>query len=119
MTYSEARAWAERWIDEWNRHDVEAVLAHFADDVEFCSPVAAKITGDPSGIVRGRDALRAYWTTALSGHPDLHFELDDVHLGVDCIAIRYRNEAGRGATEIAVFDTAGQVARGWGLYDAG
>ena len=110
--------WARQWIDEWNRHDVEAVLAHFADDVEFVSPVSAVVTGDPSGVVHGKDALRDYWTTALQSRADLHFELDDVHLGVDCIAIRYRNQAGRVCTEVAAFDADGQVARGWGLYDA-
>jgi hypothetical protein len=119
MTHDEALAWARRWIDDWNRHDVEAVLAHFADDVEFVSPVAATVTGDPSGVVLGKDALRAYWTTALGSRPDLHFELDDVHLGIDAIAIRYRNQAGRSCTEVAVFDADGRVARGWGLYDAG
>lgn len=41
-----------------------------------------------------------------------------MHLGIDVISIRYRNPAGRGCTEIAVFDADGQVARGWGLYDA-
>ncbi len=118
MTHEEALAWAEQWIDEWNRHDVEAVLEHFADDVEFSSPVAATVTGDPSGVVRGKDALRAYWTTALETRADLHFELDDVHLGVDAIAIRYRDQAGRSNMEIAVFDADGRVARGFGLYDA-
>ncbi len=54
MTHDEARRWAEQWVEEWNRHDVEAVLTHFADDVEFCSPVAATVTGDPSGTVRGQ-----------------------------------------------------------------
>ena len=34
MTNEEAQRWAEQWIDEWNRHDVEAVLEHFADEVE-------------------------------------------------------------------------------------
>ena len=68
--------------------------------------------------MRGRDALRDYWTTALRGHPDLHFELDGVHVGVDAIAINYRNESGRGATEVAVFDGDGKVVRGWGLYGA-
>jgi hypothetical protein len=118
MTHDEARRWAENWVSEWNRHDVDAVLAHFADDVEFCSPVAAAVTGDPSGVVRGRDALRDYWTTALSSRPDLHFELDDVHVGVGCISIQYRNQAGRHVTEMAVFDDDGKVVRGWGLYDA-
>jgi ketosteroid isomerase-like protein len=119
MTHDEAQRWAEQWIAEWNRHDVEAVLDHFTDDVEFISPVAATVTGDPTGAVRGKDALRAYWTTALTRVPDLHFELDDVHVGVDAVAIRYRNQAGGGVTEVAVFDADGKVTRGWGLYDAG
>lgn len=119
MTHDEALAFARQWVDEWNHHDVDAVLDHFADDVEFCSPVAAAVTGDPSGVVRGRDALRAYWTSALGSHPDLHFDLDDVHVGIGAIAIRHRNQTGRGCTEIAVFDGNGKVARGWGLYDAG
>jgi ketosteroid isomerase-like protein len=119
MTHDEARRWAEQWVDEWNRHDVEAVLRHFADDIEFCSPVVTSVMGDPSGVVRGKPALRAYWTTALTSHTDLHFELDDVHVGVDCISIQYRNERGRRVTEMAVFDADGKVARGWGLYDAG
>jgi ketosteroid isomerase-like protein len=119
MTHDEALAWAQQWIDEWNRHDVEAVLTHFADDVEFVSPVAATVTGDPRGVVRGKEALRAYWTTALASRGDLHFELDDVHLGIDAIVIRYRNQTGRGCSEVAVFDADGKVARGWGLYDAG
>jgi hypothetical protein len=31
-------------VAAWNRHDVDAVIAHFADDVEFCSPIAAAVT---------------------------------------------------------------------------
>ena len=118
MTHDEAVAWAERWIADWNRRDVEAVLAHFADDVEFCSPLVVSVTGEPSGVVRGRDALRDYWTRALAERPDLHFDLDGVTVGVAALAIHYRNR-GRRTTEVAVFDANGKVARGWGLYDAG
>jgi len=116
MTHDEAQRWAEQWIEEWNRHDVEAVLAHFADDVEFASPVVTTVTGDPSGVVRGKDALRAYWTKALTTRQDLHFELDDVHLGVEALVIRYHNQAGGSCLEVAAFDADGKVARGWGLY---
>jgi ketosteroid isomerase-like protein len=118
MTHDEALAWGRRWVDDWNRHDVEAVIAHFADDVEFRSPVITQVTGDPSGVVQGKDALRAYWTTALESHRDLHFELDDVHVGVDCISIQYRNQTGRHVTEMAQFDADGKVVRGFGLYGA-
>ena len=117
MTHDEALAWAQQWIEQWNRRDVEAVLAHFADDVEFCSPLVVSVTGEPSGIVRGTDALRDYWIRALAERPKLHFELDDVTVGVATIAIHYRSQ-GRRATEVAVFDADGKVARGWGLYGA-
>jgi hypothetical protein len=40
-----------------------------------------------------------------------------VNVGVDAIAIHYRN-AGRRAPEVAVFGDDGKVARGWGLYGA-
>jgi ketosteroid isomerase-like protein len=117
MTHDEALAWAQQWIAEWNRRDVDAVLAHFADDVEFCSPLVVTVTGEPSGVVRGKDALRAYWTTALESRPDLHFELDDVTAGVGALSVHYRS-AGRHSSEVAVFDADGLVSRGWALYGA-
>lgn len=36
---------ADAWVRAWNAHDVEAVLAHFHDDVVFSSPVAARLYG--------------------------------------------------------------------------
>jgi hypothetical protein len=67
---------------------------------------------------RSHDA-RGSTSIAITRIPDLEFELDDVHLGVDCISIRYRNQSGRHVTEMAVFGPDGKVTRGWGLYDAG
>src|SRR6476660_1145573 len=74
MPTPDPREFAEEWVRAWNAHDVEAVLAHFHDDVEFTSPVAARVLPDSDGVVRGKDALRHYWTTALTMLPDLHFE---------------------------------------------
>ena len=66
---------ARDWIAAWNRSDAEAVLAHFADDAVFVSAVAAKVTGNPE--VRGKSALRAYWTKALASlSAPLQFQLD-------------------------------------------
>ena len=118
MPTPDSAVFADDWVRAWNDHDVEAVLAHFADDVEFCSPLVISVTGEPTGIVHGREALRDYWTRGLAERPDLHFDLDGVTVGVDAIAIHYRNR-GRRTTEVAVFDANGKVARGWGLYDAG
>jgi len=58
---------ARDWIAAWNRSDVEAVLAHHADDAVFVSPLAATVTGDSE--VRGKANLRAYWSEALRSRP--------------------------------------------------
>ena len=58
MNEDKARILAARWIDSWNRHDLELILSHYTDDVVLFSPVAARLLQDPSGEVRGKAALR-------------------------------------------------------------
>ena len=53
---------SRQWVQAWNAHDVAAVLAHFHDDVLFTSPVAAEMYPETSGVIRGKAALRRYWT---------------------------------------------------------
>jgi ketosteroid isomerase-like protein len=115
MDHTEAHAFADAWIAGWNAHDLDAVLAHYADDIVFRSPVAPAITGEPSGVVRGRDALRRYWSAGLERIPDLHFELLEVAVGIDAVALRYRNQAGRVVTEIADF-ADGRIVRAAAFY---
>ena len=70
----------------------------------FTSPVAAQILPAGDGVIRGRDALRAYWSYALGMLPDLHFTVEDVYSGLDTIAIAYRNHAGNRVCELLTFD---------------
>ena len=65
MPTPDPTAFADDWVRAWNAHDVEAVLAHFHDDVVFSSPVAARVLPESGGVVRGKAALRDYWLTAL------------------------------------------------------
>ena len=62
---------ASRWADAWNRRAVDEILEHFHDDVVFTSPTALGVVGTP--VVRGKDALRAYWNKAMSGIESLRF----------------------------------------------
>ena len=105
---------ARRWIDDWNSHDIERVLAHYADDAEFRSPMAERLTGD--GVVRGRDALRAYWGPALIQRPALHFTLKTAFAGHRSVAIHYGDELGRDVVETLVFNADGQASAGYGCY---
>lgn len=84
-------AFARAWIEAWNRHDLTAILSHYAEDIVFTSPAAARITGDASGRVVGKAVLAAYWGEALRRVPDLRFTLRSVLAGVDSVAIRYHS----------------------------
>lgn len=83
----DARAFAERWISEWNRKDVEAVLSHFSDDVVFTSPRAQALVG--SSCIRGKAKLREYWKLAVARVQRMHFTLDCVIFQGDHMAIVY------------------------------
>ena len=61
MPTPDPAVFADDWVRAWNDHDVEAVLAHFHDDVVFNSPVAARVLPETGGVVRDKAALREYW----------------------------------------------------------
>ncbi|WP_293001105.1 nuclear transport factor 2 family protein [Mycobacterium sp.] len=115
MSTPEPAGFAEDWAAAWNRHDVEAVLAHFHDDVVFTSPIAAEIVRGSGGVVSGKSALREYWCTALQAVPDLHFDILGVYAGVSTLVLHYRNQRGGMVNEVLEFDGA-LVRRGHGTY---
>ncbi|OKK08466.1 polyketide cyclase [Streptomyces sp. CB03234] len=112
-----ARRFATQWRDDWNSHDIDRILARYHDDVTFSSPMVSRCYGDPSGTVRGKDALRAYWTEGLRRIPDLHFEVLDIRVGVDALVIDYRNQIGDRVYEVLTFRD-GLVIAGFGAYGA-
>jgi ketosteroid isomerase-like protein len=115
MPTPDSDRFADDWVRAWNAHDVEAVLAHFHDDVVFTSPVAARVLPDSDGVVRGKDALRHYWTTALKMFPDLHFDVIGVYQGESTLVINYQNQRGDLVNEVLTFD--GDLVRvGHGTY---
>ncbi len=113
-TAEQAQAFAEAWIAAWNAHDLDRILAHYADDIVFLSPVARQRLGD--GRVAGLPALRAYWSKALQAAPDLRFALDRVLVGHDALTILYRNHRGQQAAETCEFAADGKVVRSCACY---
>jgi len=85
-----AEHFAADWIASWNAHDLERVLSHYADEFEMSSPMIVQVAGEPSGMLRGKTAVGAYWKIALGLIPDLQFELLEVLAGVNSITLYYK-----------------------------
>ena len=52
-----AEHFARDWIDSWNSHDLDRILAHYLDQFEMSSPVIIQIAGEPSGTLNGKELL--------------------------------------------------------------
>lgn len=115
MDHDTAQRFAQAWLEAWNAHDIEGVLAHFADDAVFASPVAQRLIPGSDGVLRGKEKIRGYWTVALARVPDLCFELIGVYAGVDAVVIHYRNQVGVLVNEVLLLRD-GLVISGFGTY---
>src|SRR5689334_20409813 len=112
MTHEEATRFATAWAAAWNSRDIERVLTSFSDDVIFVSPTALSVVGTPT--IRGKPALRAYWSQAMSRIGTLRFTLNRVlwDAGSRELAIIYMSDIDgrtKSVSENLVFDENGVV----------
>jgi hypothetical protein len=110
-----AQHFAADWIEAWNAHDIDRVLAHYADDFEMSSPVIIQIVGEPSGTLRGKDAVGDYWRKALQLIPDLSFELVSTLVGINSITLYYEGPRGL-AAEVCHFGPDMKVVKCFAHY---
>jgi ketosteroid isomerase-like protein len=111
-----AREFAVSWMEAWNSRDLERIIAHYAEDVVFSSPLVPTIGGGNCNTIRGREALRAYLSAALRKFPLLRFRLRTVHVGDEVIVLSYDSMAGLVASEKLKLNKKGQIIRAWVYY---
>ena len=121
MTYESMMAFAESWIAAWNRRDVDAVLAHYAEEAQFVSPMASKLVG--RATLRSKKELENYWRTALARISSLEFKLDHAiwdktRRELNVVYEANLNGERKRACEIMRFDSSGRQISGEALYGA-
>ncbi|HEY0251492.1 MAG TPA: nuclear transport factor 2 family protein [Kofleriaceae bacterium] len=97
------------WYAAWNAHDLERVIAHYADDIRFYSPFATALVPGSNGLIRGKAALRSYFTAALAKYPELVFVPLGTYEGAGSTTLHYKSVAGKTAAEMFVLDDHGAV----------
>ena len=116
LSHQQANVFADHWIAAWNARDLEMILSHYTDDFEMSSPVIIDTMGEPSGTLKGKDAIRVYWSKALARYPDLHFEKLHVLVGATTVTIIYYGVRGL-AAEVFHFNANGKVDAAFAHYD--
>ena len=110
----EPTAFGQDWVDAWNTHDLDRILAHYADDIEFRTPMAERLVG--TGLIQGKPALRDYWSKALEIAPHLRFTLQRVYAGYGTLTVAYTNHRGQWAAETCEFGADGFVFKSSACY---
>lgn len=118
LTQEQADRLAADWVDAFNRHDLEAILGHYAEDVELTSPFVVQLLNDPYGTIRGKDNLRAYLSLGLTMFPDLSFTVLRVFPGVNSLVVHYRGVDEVMAAEVMLLNPQGQASRVYCHYYA-
>jgi len=111
LTDEEVQEFAKHWVAAWNSHNLDEIMSHYAADVILVSPVAARILNDPSGTVKGTEAVRAYFRRGLEAYPNLKFELIDVMRGLSSVVLYYLNQNGSKTGEFMEIGAGGKVVR--------
>jgi len=72
---------AEQWFSAFNTHDIEKLLALYDEQAEHYSPKLKVRRPETGGLIKGKAALRDWWTDAFQRLPQLHYEV--IHLTAD------------------------------------
>jgi ketosteroid isomerase-like protein len=112
-----AQEFAQEWVASWNSHDLDRIMSHYTDDFEMTSPFIAIVMQEPTGTIKGKANVRAYWAQALERVPDLTFGLIDLLISVDSITIYYHAVLGKRAAEVLFFDEYFKVTRSIAHYN--
>jgi len=100
---------ASEWREAFNSHDLDRILALYSEDVVFKSPRVRTISGEESGVLQGKSAVRDYWRKLLERWPNLECAVSHVFAGVDSVALEYRFPSGLHGIEFMAVGSDGLV----------
>jgi hypothetical protein len=100
---------AERWLEAFNAHDVDALVALYAEDATHTSPKIRTLHPETGGKLVGRPALAAWWRDSNARLPGLRYELTAITASEERVFIEYvRHAPGQAPSPVAeVFDARG------------
>lgn len=104
-------AFAHQWITDWNKHDVERIVAHYSDAVVFHSPLIPLLGFNENAVIDNKTDLRNYFQKGLVAYPDLYFKLHNVFVGVNTVVIYYTSVNERLASELMLLNNEGKAEK--------
>ncbi|WPR70310.1 nuclear transport factor 2 family protein [Flavobacterium sp. NG2] len=106
-----AKQFAEEWIKSWNSHDIDTIMSHYANEIEFHSPFIKMLNFNDTGIISSRAELKDYFKIGLLKYPDLHFNFHKYFVGINTICISYTSVNNKEALEVFELNNEGKATK--------
>ncbi len=100
ITKKQALEFANDWIKAWNAHDLEKIISHYDENIEYYSMFLTKLSDNKSGKIVGKKSVKKYLKKGLKAYPNLYFKLENVYFGISTIVIQYISVNNLKASEI-------------------
>lgn len=111
MDITAAKQFAEAWIAAWNSHEIEAIMAHYAEGIVFSSPFITMLKFNDTGVISNKHDLQRYFEIGLKAYPDLYFDLQGIYTGINTVAVHYKSVNNRVAVEVFELNEAGKAVK--------
>lgn len=80
---------ANKWFEAFNEHNLEKLLSLYHQDAAHYSPKLKVRQPETNGLVRGKEALRAWWQDAFDRLPTLHYKVTTLTADEDRVFMEY------------------------------
>jgi hypothetical protein len=111
------RAHADAWLAAWRARDLDAIMACYADNVDFVAATVARRWAKPDGRLHGKAELRRHFELGLELAPKLTFTEEALLTSPGGYALLYRRENGNRVLDVVELNQHGQAARVRAFYE--
>jgi hypothetical protein len=108
---------AHQWINDWNQRNLENIMTHYADDVQFYSPTVVRRWNIAEGKLIGKALVEQHFRKGIEEVPGIQFEFHSILYGVESVILFYKRETGKLAADLVVFNEAGKVREVRSYYE--
>lgn len=75
MTPAELNSIANKWFDAFNNQNLEQLLSLYDENAQHYSPKLKARQPETNGLIKGKNAMRAWWQDAFNRLPTLKYEV--------------------------------------------
>lgn len=80
---------AKKWLKAFNEHNLEKLLALYDDNAIHFSPKLKMRKPETNGLIKGKDAMRLWWSDAFERLPQLTYREQTITANDDRVFMEY------------------------------